>query len=208
MKPTKPTYHAVAVRQAKAWLTSHGYSTVEVDVSVRPCEWKLMGVRSPTCSPAAWFGSAAVRRAICEIRSPRYSPADIIVAALRSSNPRIRPREPRYDTISRSQSRRYVLEAVAEIMHRLESGVPEVCVYGKGHVGPMQARQGWDIDITAGRTPDMETYSRECEQVYELLQCAGCTFKDVHIPPPGDVWMFTVTAAKKQKEEEYDGTRS
>jgi len=85
-----------AIRLANQWFERHGYllraqrgHLLVVCGRFHRTDW-----RSPTCSAQAWFGSRAVREAICNIGYEEYRVRDVIAAVFRATGDR-KPSETR-----------------------------------------------------------------------------------------------------------------
>ena len=165
-----------AVQIARRWLLSHGHRVSLV--VTQPDKYRVVGYRSPTCSPLAWFGNAAQRRAICEITRDYWRPTSIIVASLRAANPhpeRHQP-EPDYEPTPFESRRRvwaYAQQKIGAAQNQTQySGT--VDAWGRYHACPGGllddgARRGLHKDVPNISEP---AYEREMVMLEKLLRAA------------------------------------
>lgn len=173
-KPTRAMSLGWAVRAANQWLARHGFIERATGAEpIKPCDSLLIHTRPPTFCAAAWFGSAGSRRALCEVRRPLFSPADIIIAALRKPRRAESHSEPKYNSISPANSRRRVLRAIDVVIKMLRDYPhnTSVEIYGRWNVESMSP---WSISIHGNdERPDPATYERELLAVRGELEKHG-----------------------------------
>lgn len=190
-----------AAELANRWLRSHDQPPVSaawIRANVRPAAYHQLPSRSPVTTPGAWFGSASVRRALCERYAGLYRLRDVIAARMRRRVPerlaRSQVRDPLLSPYTPSRSRRRVVIAIRTITQSLDAmGGWNAChvgvwVYGCWCVCPMHpVGPPWHVNVHegAGNVP-MDLYEREMASVLAACQ----QFRDCWIL--GDTHSFTI----------------
>jgi hypothetical protein len=186
-----------ATKYANEWLESHGYEPVTTQEAVSRAiltgtlHEKTVGYRSPTSSPAAWFGNAATREALCRISIKMLTGKEIIAEHLRKPHSHwgnVSIPEFRFTPV---QNRLRCLRAVDAIekklhaIHTLTSSyhyhVEFVTVYGRYHAAPMHPNEKNSHNIH-GELPQliempMEIYESDMLAVWKILEARGYTCK-------------------------------
>ena len=190
-KPSKLMYAGWAIRAGNRWLASHGFTETcdwETVDKTTAAGWKHRSTRPPNWCAAAWFGSAAIRRALCEVGTNLYSPADLIVSALRK--PRVASPAGLYEHLSDVEWRIMVARDAALVWRKLVANeMSQLSVHGRWHSGPSDGRTAINIHQSRRPDPDYDLYCAEFQALADVLRRVGFQVTDhrsgleVFLPP-------------------------